>query len=134
MRFAPSLLFLVLVLAGCSSLQSRPQDGAPTLVSSDDLITYLGERGVILRPDGLAGPSVVHVVGQQFSIRGGGTVQVFEFVEADDAAMHVERYIIAARGGGPVALFQDGPLMAAYYGQSPSILAVLTDALGEATY
>ncbi len=130
-----SALTLLVVFAGCAALTPRDLDApVPTLTTAEDLVTYLGRRGVILHPDRLVTSPFIDATGHQYRIDGGGTLQVFEFADPAAAEAGAADYVRATAGGEPVRLFQRGTLVAAHYGGATTAVSALTDALGPAVY
>ena len=127
-------LFALLLLTACIQLRPVYDDAPSELTSTQDLIHYLGTKGIVARPLVLSSARVTTIPGQAYRLDQGGVIEVFEFASNEDAEEGVEDYQIERVGGGTSTLFHRGDLVVAYHGERAEVMHALDSALGPAVY
>lgn len=134
---SPALLALALTLAACAprtgDAVADGEDGA-RVTTEAGLEAALGQSGFLLRPRGFTTDPLVSATASEYTVGGTGSgyLQVYSFSSAEEAERDMRD--VASRGvGGSVRVYQNGPLVVAFYGTDPALGATLTRLLGPPT-
>jgi hypothetical protein len=127
----PVLLALVFLLAlpACAPRGADVVDGPVESVAA--LEAELGASGLLLQPRGFSTDPLVAAPANEYALGGSGSVflQVYTFDSEAEAAQNLNE--IGLTGApGRVSVYQNGPLVVAYYGGDPGVGAALTRVLG----
>ncbi|MDX1439438.1 MAG: hypothetical protein R3284_06000 [Rubricoccaceae bacterium] len=132
-KYIPALLAVFCIgLAGCSLLRTLTDEDRQ-VESAQDLVTYLGYEGYVLRPVRIVPAFALSESGHEYRVDG-NRLLVYEFESTEDAEESVTDYLLDTSGGGLSSVFQHQTLMVAYVGRSAALHQTLTQVLGPPVY
>ena len=128
----PLLLVLPLALAACAPRGGAGLEAAPDgrVATEAGLEAALARSGFVLSPRGFTTDPLVSATANEYVVGGTGRgyLQVYTFDSADRAARGADD--VARSGSVSARVYQNGPLVVAYYGSDAALGASLTRFLG----